>query len=280
MPKVLQRKLLSYCHNNQIAEGWIFVTKNGKLKDRSNIWREMKRLKEKAGVAESKIFPHNFRHLFARIYYKVTKDITGLADLLGHSSINVRKAMEILVGEEILIRKRRMGTFVAPRRIPWNPGNIFSFSKTYEAEGRVVKTELLGAELKKAEAADLQRLELNDNMVLSIKRLRYVDGIPLTIEEMHFSREYLYLLMEDLTGSIHSLLQEHGVKLKAAQKSFAICNATKEEAELLNVERGSALLFMKNMFYDQNKKPVFFSKDVFNADYFELKFTLQDNDSI
>ena len=61
LPKVLQRKLLSYCHNNQIAEGWIFVTKNGKLKDRSNIWREMKRLKEKAGVAESKIFPHNFR---------------------------------------------------------------------------------------------------------------------------------------------------------------------------------------------------------------------------
>ena len=51
----------------------------------------MKRLKEKAGVAESKIFPHNFRHLFARIYYKVTKDITGLADLLGHSSINVTR---------------------------------------------------------------------------------------------------------------------------------------------------------------------------------------------
>ena len=91
LPKVLQWKLLSYCHNNQIAEGWIFVTKNGKLKDRSNIWREMKRLKEKARVAESKIFPHNFRHLFARIWYEVTKDITGLADLLGHSSINVTR---------------------------------------------------------------------------------------------------------------------------------------------------------------------------------------------
>ena len=213
--------------------------------------------------------------------YKENEQIpteTELEKIYGVSRITVRKAMEILVGEEILIRKRRMGTFVAPRRIPWNPGNIFSFSKTYEAEGRVVKTELLGAELKKAEAADLQRLELNDNMVLSIRRLRYVDGIPLTIEEMRFSREYLYLLMEDLTGSIHSLLQEHGVKLKAAQKSFAICNATKEEAELLNVERGRALLFMKNMFYDQNKNPVFFSKDVFNADYFELKFALQDND--
>ena len=114
LPKILQKKLLSYCHNNQIAEGWIFVTKNGKLKDRSNIWREMKRLKEKAGVAESKIFPHNFRHLFARIYYKVTKDITGLADLLGHSSINVtriytattetvfQKKLDKIVEQEIL----------------------------------------------------------------------------------------------------------------------------------------------------------------------------------
>ena len=109
-----QRGFISYCHNNQIAEGWIFVTKNGKLKDRSNIWREMKRLKEKAGVAESKIFPHNFRHLFARIYYKVTKDITGLADLLGHSSINVtriytattetvfQKKLDKIVEQEIL----------------------------------------------------------------------------------------------------------------------------------------------------------------------------------
>ena len=174
---------------------------------------------------------------------------------------------------EDIKKKIQTGEYKENERIPTET----ELEKIYGVSRITVRKAM---ELKKAEAADLQRLELNDNMVLSIKRLRYVDGIPLTIEEMHFSREYLYLLMEDLTGSIHSLLQEHGVKLKAAQKSFAICNATKEEAELLNVERGSALLFMKNMFYDQNKKPVFFSKDVFNADYFELKFTLQDNDSI
>lgn len=91
LPKKLRQKLLDYCRKNNRTEGWIFVTKNGRLKDRSNIWREMKQLKEKAGVAEAKIFPHNLRHLFARIYYKVTKDITGLADLLGHSSINVTR---------------------------------------------------------------------------------------------------------------------------------------------------------------------------------------------
>ncbi len=73
-------------YRNSDQRNKIFYSGARKIwKDRSNIWREMKRLKEKAGVAESKIFPHNFRHLFARIYYKVTKDITGLADLLGHS---------------------------------------------------------------------------------------------------------------------------------------------------------------------------------------------------
>lgn len=91
LPQILRKKLLSYCKKNGIHKGWVFITKSGKLKDRSNIWREMKRLKEKAGVQASKIFPHNLRHFFAREYYDFTKDITGLADLLGHSSVNVTR---------------------------------------------------------------------------------------------------------------------------------------------------------------------------------------------
>lgn len=91
LPKQLRKNLLAYCKQKQICTGWVFVTKNGKLKDRSNIWREMKSLKEKAGVSDSKIFPHNLRHLFARTYYEDTKDIAGLADLLGHSSVNVTR---------------------------------------------------------------------------------------------------------------------------------------------------------------------------------------------
>ena len=91
LPKSLKEKILLYCQKHQIKGGWVFRTRGGKLKDRSNIWREMKNLKEKAGIAASKIFPHNLRHLFARVYYSFTKDITGLADLLGHSSINVTR---------------------------------------------------------------------------------------------------------------------------------------------------------------------------------------------
>lgn len=91
IPAVLRKKLLGYAGKHGILSGPIFVTRSGKPKSRSNIWREMKTLAEKAGVSSSKIFPHNLRHFFAQLYYEVTKDIAGLGDLLGHSSLNVTK---------------------------------------------------------------------------------------------------------------------------------------------------------------------------------------------
>lgn len=91
LPNDLRKKLLQYANKQGIGQGPIFVTRNGKPKSRSSIWREMKSLKEKAGIDGSKIFPHNLRHLFARQYYEVTKDLAGLGDLLGHSSLNITR---------------------------------------------------------------------------------------------------------------------------------------------------------------------------------------------
>lgn len=83
--------LKAYCRQQNIRTGPVFTTKNGKALDRSNIWREMKRLCEQAGVEPSKVFPHNLRHLFARIFYRMEKDISKLADLLGHASIETTR---------------------------------------------------------------------------------------------------------------------------------------------------------------------------------------------
>ena len=91
LPKQLKKKLLLFAKKQGVKQGAIFITKNGKPKSRSNIWREMKNLKEKAGVDGRKIFPHNLRHLFARTYYETTKDMAGLGDLLGHSNLNVTR---------------------------------------------------------------------------------------------------------------------------------------------------------------------------------------------
>lgn len=91
LPAALRKKLLLYMKKNNISSGMIFCTKTGKEKNRSNIWKEMKAIAEKAGVRLRKVFPHNLRHLFARTFYKETKNLINLADILGHSSLEVTR---------------------------------------------------------------------------------------------------------------------------------------------------------------------------------------------
>lgn len=101
----LQKKLLNYIKGKGITTGCVFITKSGKPMSRCNIWREMKALCEQAGVSPDKVFPHNLRHLFARTFYGIEKDIAKLADILGHSSINTTRIYIITTGAE---HKRKM----------------------------------------------------------------------------------------------------------------------------------------------------------------------------
>lgn len=103
--KDLKKKLLRYTAEQGIKSGAIFITRTGKPMSRTNIWREMKKLCDDAGVNPSKVFPHNLRHLFARTFYSIEKDIAKLADILGHSSINTTRIYIITTGNE---HRRRM----------------------------------------------------------------------------------------------------------------------------------------------------------------------------
>jgi len=100
IPKQLCKSLKKYAAKRGINDGSIFVTRNNRPVDRSNVWKEMKRLCKKTGIAEEKVFPHNLRHLFAMTYYKVEKDIMKLADILGHSSIETTRIYIMSTGEE------------------------------------------------------------------------------------------------------------------------------------------------------------------------------------
>lgn len=98
--KALQKRLLRYCKAKGIKSGSVFVTASGRPLDRTNIWREMKSLCVEAGVAAGKVFPHNLRHLFARTFYGIEKDIAKLADILGHSSVNTTRIYIMSTGRE------------------------------------------------------------------------------------------------------------------------------------------------------------------------------------
>ena len=100
LPGKLCRKLLKYARKRQIASGKIFLTKGGRGMSRGQIWAEMKALCQEAGVAASKVFPHNLRHLFARTFYKAYRDVAKLADVLGHSSLETTRIYLISTGAE------------------------------------------------------------------------------------------------------------------------------------------------------------------------------------
>ena len=109
LPGKLCRKLLKYARKRQIASGKIFLTKGGRGMSRGQIWAEMKALCQEAGVAASKVFPHNLRHLFARTFYKAYRDVAKLADVLGHSSLETTRLYLISTGKEHERQLERLG---------------------------------------------------------------------------------------------------------------------------------------------------------------------------
>lgn len=100
LPHRLCRKLLKYAKKQKTVSGQIFLTRNGKSMSRKQIWAEMKALCKAAGIAADKVFPHNLRHLFAREFYKICRDVVKLADILGHSSIETTRIYLLSTGEE------------------------------------------------------------------------------------------------------------------------------------------------------------------------------------
>ena len=108
LPKRLQKMLQQYLREEKRISGPVFVTRTGKPLNRSNIWAEMKKLCVEAEVAGEKVFPHNLRHLFARTFYNLERDIAKLADLLGHSSIETTRIYIMESGEEHCRKLERM----------------------------------------------------------------------------------------------------------------------------------------------------------------------------
>lgn len=109
IPDKLCRVLKKYAGEQRITSGSVFITKTGRPLDRTSIWKLMKSLCTDAGVDKNKVFPHNLRHLFARTFYSVEKDIVRLADILGHSSVNTTRIYTMGTWEICRRQVQRLG---------------------------------------------------------------------------------------------------------------------------------------------------------------------------
>ena len=112
IPKNLKKMLMKFIKCRGVKDGSIFITKRGRPIERTNVWSKMKKLCEAAGVRREKVFPHNLRHLFARVFYGLEKDIAKLADILGHSSIETTRIYIMESGERHLERMERMNLVI------------------------------------------------------------------------------------------------------------------------------------------------------------------------
>lgn len=112
IPKKLCSMLLKFARKEKISSGSVFISKNGNPLDRSNIWKMMKSLCKMADVASKKVFPHNLRHLFARTFYTIRKDVFRLADILGHSNINTTRIYTMEPGDVHCKQIQELGLLV------------------------------------------------------------------------------------------------------------------------------------------------------------------------
>lgn len=197
-----------------------------------------------------------------------------LSDIYQVSRITIRKALELLVDEEILVRKQKIGTFVSNKKVTRNLNSFMGFSKSCELNGDKPSTKFISADLVKAMPSDIKKLKLEeDDKVIRIRRLRYCNDVPVILEENHFPKSYAYLLAEDLTGSLHELLASHGVNLIGGEKVLSVCHVTKEEAKWLEVAENDALILARDRACDSNGNPVYYGKEIVNAERYEYKIT-------
>ncbi|WP_431603346.1 tyrosine-type recombinase/integrase, partial [Anaerotruncus colihominis] len=112
LPERLRRALSAYLAKQKRAAGPVFITRTGKPLDRSNIWRDMKALCKRAGVKAGKVFPHNLRHLFARTFYSLEKDLSRLADILGHTNVSTTRIYTVESGAAHRRQIERLGLVI------------------------------------------------------------------------------------------------------------------------------------------------------------------------
>lgn len=188
------------------------------------------------------------------------------------SRVTVRKALAELTQEGLLIRHQGKGTFVSIPRICKDLKDVNSFTDACRMMGCEPGTRVLHAQMVRAEEDDRRDLLVQGGeMVLEIVRLRTADGVPVMLEINRFPAAYSYLLEADLSGSIYTLLQEHGVETEQAMHEISLCYAASAQARHLEVGVGDALLKLREIIYDQHHRPLHTSMQFIRGDRFTFR---------
>lgn len=191
---------------------------------------------------------------------------------LGVSRITIRAAIAEMVDEGLLTRSQGKGTFIAGKKEAYSANDLIGFTHSCQLAGRTPSTQVLSIEWVYPDKryADLFQVDESE-MIIRSRRLRYVDGQPTLIETNHYSPACSFLLDENLKGSLFELFKnKYGIQIINASRTLEITYSTKEEMALLNLKKQTPLLLFEDYQNDQNGKPLYVSKQLYNTE--NLKF--------
>ncbi len=226
--------------------------------------------------------------LYAQIMDELTRDITigrfrvgdmiptetELCERFHVSRITVRRAVEELSEQGILSRKQGKGTFVTkPLAQHKIPSSVFSFHTLCENAGKKPSVVVFYQREELASKDDQAALQLKSgSKVVSISRLCFADEVPVIYTEQRFSMAYSYLLDNDLTASIYSLISNCGSEASSSFRTMSLVYATEEIAKKLNVKTGDALILLHFIVYDRQGRPMNITDAYVRGDIFPLQY--------
>ena len=194
-----------------------------------------------------------------------------LGDTYQVSRVTVRKALAELTREGLLRRMQGKGTYVCAPRLKSNLREITSFHEACLMMGCTPGTKVISAHSLPADEDVRQSLSLTGEACVEVVRLRLADGEPVMLETNCFPPKYAYLLREKLAGSLYQLLSKRGVEAAGGMHEISLCHATVQQAKLLDVEPGTALLQLNQVIFDQNGAPLHTSHQVIRGDRFTFR---------
>ena len=190
----------------------------------------------------------------------------------GVSRITVRKAIADLEKQGILEKKQGKGTFVTVPAIRRKLHEVNSFHDTCRMNGKKPSTKVLGQKTVPALPADEEELGVAPgSRVVETVRIHYADGIPVILEENHFSMAYSYLLESDLAGSLYTLLEECGAEPAQATHVISLKKATPNISRLLKVEQDTSLMYLHEVIFDKKGRPLHTSRQYIRGDIFSFR---------
>lgn len=187
------------------------------------------------------------------------------------SRVTVRKALAELTEAGLLRRMQGKGTYVCAPRLKTSLREVTSFHEACMMMGCKPGTQVIASGVIAAGDSDREALCMEDAEAVEIIRLRQADGDPVMLETNRFAPKYAFLLQEELEGSLYRLLSRQGIEAASGVHEISLCHANPQQAKLLQVEPGTALLQLNQVIYDQHGVPLHTSYQVIRGDRFTFR---------